>query len=550
MKKDPLQRGPTPYELLGIEPGAGDDEINRAAAVGAGEQGEATAAARELNDPVRRALVDLFLYQDRYLDDLAFDEPFETLSETAARRHADERWRAIEKRGFPLSAATHSIAVLSYWEARGSGRNGPDLPTLPDLTARLWEAALSRFAALCASEAFWTEWGVVTGHRVDGEAAANAFGRYLTDELEAMAGLRMGNGDVPGEGRIREQIALFRSELEAARALSQLKVLSGRGLSPAAIAAGPYLLAEVGLLEKVRAAVEERRADLLPLFTPFAVIGRLVDEKEYDSALGALGRLDEDERTSPNAHRIEAKLHLGIGLRDLEADRVDDAFGHWERAIARAGERSLVAVPLSESVLGKAKLQHSREEYDDAIVLLQRALPLGERGILRVPLAHFLFERADKRIEHGTAGAGDEETDLGPAIAEMRGAVADLEEAVALDPTNSEIRDRRNEAEDLLGALLARAKPEAATVEPATSPTADTTSEGPAPGAAAQSPAPKRGSALMAVGIALWVGVGLLALVAYPLLMPQHLGGAGTIIAIGVAVGWIATNAIGWVLLR
>ena len=84
---------------------------------------------QDLRDPVRRALVDLFLFQDRYLDDLAFDDPLETLSETAARRRADERWRAVEKRGFPMPAATHSIAVLTYWEARASGRNGPDLPT-------------------------------------------------------------------------------------------------------------------------------------------------------------------------------------------------------------------------------------------------------------------------------------------------------------------------------------------------------------------------------------------------------------------------------------
>ena len=183
--------------------------------------------------------------------------------------------------------------------------------------------------------------------------------------------------------------------------------------------------------------------------------------------------------------------------------------------------------------------------------MLQRALPLAERGILGVPLAHFLHERADKRIERATARSGDDEANLGPAIAEMRGAVADLEEAVTLDPTNGEIRDRRNEAEDMLTALLARAGPEAAAVvEPAADEAAaDAPSDEPTP-VAAQSPAAKQGSALMAVGIALWVGVGLLALVAYPLLMPQHFGGLGTVIVIGVAVGWIATNAVGWFLLR
>ena len=551
MKKDPLQQDPTAYELLGVEPGAGDEELVRTAAMDGAVPGEATAAARELRDPIRRLLVDFFLYQDRYLDDLAFDDPFDTLNQVRTR--AAEHWRAIEKRGFPLAGATHSIAVLSYWEARGARRAGADPPAPPDVAARLWEAALSRFAALCASEAFWAEWCAMTGNRAAGETGANALEQRITDELEAMAGLRRETGDVRGAERLREHLALFRSELEAARALSELKVLSGRGLSPTAITAGPYLLAEVGLLEKVRTVVEERRPDLLPLFSPFAVIERLVQEREYDSARSALERLDAGSRASREVRRIETGLWLGLALGDIRADRFDDAFDHWERAIASADNRPSVAAPLSESVLGKAKLLQSREAHDEAIALLRRALPLGEREILRVPLAHFLFERAERGIARATVAAGDEATGLDPAIATLRGAVADLEDAVALDLANGEIRDRRNEAEDLLGGLLARTQPEQTTVtEPAAEgeKKADAPPARPSPATIARSPAAKGGSALRAVAIALWVGVGLLALVAYPLIMPHRLGGAGTIIAIGVALGWIATNAIGWALLR
>jgi tetratricopeptide (TPR) repeat protein len=551
MKRDPLQRGPTAYDVLGVGPDAGNDEIDRAVSAGAGP-GEAAAAAEDLRDPARRALIDLFLYQDRYLDDLAFDDPLETLSETGARRAAAERWRAVEKRGFPMPAATHSIAVLSYWEARGSGRNGPDLPTSPDVTGRLWEAALSRFAALCASEAFWTEWGVVTGNRGVGEAAAAALESGLVDELEEMAATVRGRGDVPGEARVREHLALFRSELRSARALPALRVLSGRGLSPAAITAGPHLLAEIGLLEKVQAAVEAQHPDLLRLFSPLAHIGLLVEEKEYGSAYGALERLDPAAREAPEARELETRVHLELGLAALAADRTDEALGHWERAIDRAEVRSWVAAPVSEAALTRAKLLHSREDRDGAILLLQRTLPLAERGILGVPLAHFLLERANGRIERATAGAGDGEADLGPAIAEARGAVADLEEAVLLDPTNGEIRDRRNEAEDLLRGLVARAGPEAVEVgeQADAPPAADTPTVEPEPAAAVQPPIATRGSVLVAAGVTLWVGIGLLAFVAYPLLMPQHLGGTGTIIALGVAVGWIATNAVGWVLLR
>ncbi len=545
MKKDPLQREATAYERIGLAPGEIDPGAFPAIPLVADDTADAVAVGEELRDPVRRALVDLFLYQDRYLDDLAFDDPLETLGETPARRRVAERWRAIERRGFPMPAATHSIAVLSYWEARGSGRNGPDLPTPPDVTARLWEAALCRFAALCASEAFWTEWGVVTGNRGAADGGAAALERHLADELEAMAALRVENGDIPGEARVREHIALFRSELEAARALPALKVLSGRGLSPAAIAAGPRLLAEVGLLEKVQAAVGELRPDLLPRFSPIALIDRLVEEREYEGALGAIERLEPEAREAPDVRRLEARVLLELGRGDLEAGRIDDAIARWHRAIALAEVRSAVAVPISGAVLGAAKLLHSREEHDEAIALLQKALPLGERELVGVPLAHFLLERAEARMARATDGADDE-----TAIAELRGAVADLEEAVTLDPTNGETRDRRNEAEDQLRSLLASAGPEP--VEPGP---VDRVAAAPAgePGSAAENrpqAEQSRVSALGALGIALWVGVGLLALVAYPLMMPQRLGGVGTLIALGVAVGWIAANAVGYMLLR
>jgi hypothetical protein len=70
------------------------------------------------------------------------------------------------------------------------------------------------------------------------------------------------------------------------------------------------------------------------------------------------------------------------------------------------------------------------------------------------------------------------------------------------------------------------------------------------PEPAPQQQATGRASVLVAIGIALWVGVSLLALVAYPLLMTQRFGGTGTIIALGVALGWIALNAVGWFFLR
>lgn len=554
MKRDPLQpasiperKKEEPSDPRGRGLGASEEEM------GSSPEGprEADGSAIEFDRPAAPGspmlqdgvLADFFLYQERYLDDLAFNDPIEALAEVTERRRVDERWRAIERRGFPLPAATHSIALLSYWEARGSGRNGPNLPTPPDTTARLWDAALSRFAALAASEDFWTEWGVLSKNRGAAEIAAYALERHLTDELGAIVARLRESGDVHGEARFREHRALFRSELRAARALPALRILSGRGLSPAAIAAGPALLAEVGLLDKVRASVEAQCPDQLPLFSMFARIRQLVEDGEYESALGALERLDPAERGIAETRDLETRARFDLGLRALAADRTDEAFGHWERAYTLVEVRSAVAHPVSEAVLAKAKVLYSSEERDEAIRLLQRAVPFGERELLGAPLAHFLLERAEGRIARATGG--EEDADPNSTVAEVRGAVADLEEAVALDPENAGLRERRNAADSLLQALLARAGPGVGAGDATAAPPDDLVPE-----PAVQPQAGRRSAALTAVGVALWVGIGLLALVAYPIVMPQHLGGTGTLVALGVAVGWIAANAVGWVLIR
>lgn len=547
MRRDPYQQEPTAYDRLGVELGALGQELEAAASAdgAAASDAEREVALAVLADPASRALEDLFLYQDSFLDELAFNEPIGVLAETPARRRIDEHWQEIERRGFPIPSATHSIAVLSYWDARSGGRAGADLPTPPDVIARLRDGALCRYAALAASPDFWVEWGRITGNRGNARAMADALERRLEDELLEIAARLRERGDVHGEERCREHVALFQSELRAARSLPDVKPLAGRALAPVAIRAGPYLLGEVDLLDKVRAAVGAQHPDLLPYFSPLAHIALLVEDREHGAALSALGRLVPDERDGPEAHELEARARLGAGMGALAVDRVDEAVSHWERAMELAGARSEVAVPVSEAVLARAKLFRSREDSDAAIALLQRALPLGERTLLGVPLAFFLAERAEARVRRAAESAGVEDADLAPAIAEARGAVADLEEAVVLDPTNGEIRDRRNDAADLLAALIARAGP--ATVEP------EGRGEAPADEAAAPveaGPAATRSSPLVAIGVALWIGIGLVAFVAYPLLMPRYLGQAGTIIAAGVALGWIATNAVGWFLLR
>ncbi len=516
------------------------------------------ATVDETTDPDTRTLDDLFLYQDRYLEDLGFADPIETLGETGIRRQVADQWRAREQRSFPNPGATHSLAVLLYWEARGSGRNGAQLPTTPGSTDRLWTGALVRFAALCASDTFWIEWGVLAGkiEAVRDRALAPLLVDRLTRELETIASRLRETGDHPAAARYEEHLARFRTELEAAERLPALRILSGRGLSPAAIVAGPQLLAEVGMLDKVRDAIAPQQPELLPLFERHAWIRRLVDEGQHEVALQALERVETGERGRAALRALELAALFGGAEQTLQAGRIEDAARYWERGLRLAEDPEPVATRIAETATAEAAALEERGQHSTAIELLERVVTLGQDSAVRAMLGAALRRRAAARIE-AVVDESAEESVTEEGIETIREEVDHLERAAALDPGNSETLDVLEYARRVLADLEAG---------PAAAPPAPVASEpmpdpSPVTGAA---PRPQRGNLLARMranegggrplvfyaGAALWLGITILVVVAYPLVLPRSLGGTGAVLALALAGGWGLANVIGVMALR
>lgn len=500
-------------------------------------------AVDETADPAVHALDDLFRYQDRYLEDLGFNDPIETLGETATRRRIADMWRMREQRSFPNPGATHSLALLLYWEARGSGRNAAQLPSPPDSTDRLWTGALTRFAALCASEAFWIEWGVLAG-RIDEARSgglAAALVNHLSLELETIAARLHERGDHPAAARFEEHLALFRSELEAAKGLPALRILSGRGLSPAAIVAGPLLLSEVGMLEKVREAIAPQRPDLLDLFDRYAWIQRLVQEEQYEAALQALERIEPAARAEPAVRGLE-EVSLTRGAEQAHrAGRFEDAARHWDRALHMAELVGPVKTQITTIATEEAAVLRGRGEDGAAIELLERVEPLVQDPAIAGLLSAALVHRAGERLA-GASGEDRRPDDRNERYREARLGIADLERAVRLDPANRAAQEALEQGYRLVDGLggsdPAPIEGEAGvSVAPASPPAG--------PGVQVDGP-----SILFYAGAALWLGITLLVLVAYPLVLPRALGGMGTLVALALAGGWVLANVAGLLVLR
>jgi tetratricopeptide (TPR) repeat protein len=506
--------------------------------------------------PESRVLDDFFKYQDRYLDDLGFNEPIDYLGTTSARRELAELWQSRERRAFPNPGATHTLAVLYYWEARASGRNGPQLPTAPDTIDRLWTEALVRFAALSASDTFWSEWGVLTGNSeiVAGGSIALALAERIEIELSTIATRLREMGDHPAATRFEIHLSRFEAELEAARHLPPLRILSGRGLSPAAIVAGPHLLEEVGMLTKVRDAIASQHPETLSLFERYSFIDHLLTSGRYETALHALEQIDPVERAKPQLRTQEiAALREAAGLA-IRACMAEDAVHHWERLVRMgedpAGETERIAT------LATARAEELVEEGESgaAIDLLEPFLLLGPSTAIPALLGALLFRRGSAWIDAASAESGAEErTEADREV--IRKGVEDLERAATLDPGNAEIASALERARGVQGT----------TGGPV--PSAPGLSV-PGPALGGSSPAPtdgksrpdrlsrvslsgEKGAGLrFYLGAALWFGITLLIAIAYPLLLPRTFGVLGILIAFGLAAVWVLANVVGFVAIR
>ncbi|MFW6119007.1 MAG: hypothetical protein ACOC7S_01580 [Planctomycetota bacterium] len=120
--RDPLQTEQTPYEVLGVEPGASGAEVDQAfmAALSKGIPPNKAKSARDaLRDPSRRAWYGMLEYDGEALaqfDGSVLKDP--SVLEPVRRATTGKRWEKMLKRGFPALPMVHILGVFWYWWAK------------------------------------------------------------------------------------------------------------------------------------------------------------------------------------------------------------------------------------------------------------------------------------------------------------------------------------------------------------------------------------------------------------------------------------------------
>ncbi len=435
--RDPFETEPTPYELLGVEPGATPQAVEQAFGAAVRHQPARVNRLKLARDllkqrPRERALVDLLLYDDAGLAAADPNPLVDPDALTPARRaETAAAWEGAFYNTCPDPVAGHNLAVLWYWwavhaeEQESAGQGGEVI--------KCWQRAIAYWVMLLATPEFLAVQAQRCG--TSAQALRSDLTELLSNRLhEGVRSHRNAGNDALAE-RYRGLALALATELRVADDLAAIGIRTARG----PLCCGPMLLGLQGRMSalrgKVKQALERRPEDsrLLRLdaaLSPYAAIAVLLDQNRSAQALEALDALPAAEQAAREVQTLRARALYAQGTALGEHGQLAEALQTWSKAAALSRRLSLSPPEDFAQRMAGLCAQHALALQDrdlgEAIELLARGLVLAEDAKLAATLAELLTRRAEQRLARpgGADGeAGDEA---------LRLALADLERAEEL----------------------------------------------------------------------------------------------------------------------
>lgn len=402
--KDPLHRQQTPYEILGLSHGATPAEIDKAFKLGLVKRvnvQKLTGAKVALERPVDRAVLDLLHYDDAISERLVPD-PRGSESLAAANRSATaSAWEAQLRRSFPDYAIAHALAVLWYWWAFSESERAGEESRGSSSVRELWRTAIGYWAMVIAGDDFWESQRILPQ-----EITRNV--QHALEERLAADIHRFAQAGGPEAETFHKLELTLKTEIRTARALAAADIRANRSR----LACGAILLERLGLLEKIRAQIDQAieaspsNGALIATrdaLSPFSAINALIDGKQYQAALDEIDRLPAAERDSKEVWRLEAQALFERGRQEVSLGRFDAALDLWKKALSRAQVEAVkrtIHDELVETVHARAAALQSKQQ-DEAIRLLEKALKVVHSTKLDLTLGEILCTRGIARILEG-----------------------------------------------------------------------------------------------------------------------------------------------------
>jgi hypothetical protein len=393
--KDPFNAEPTPYEILGIEPGAApvvqENAYRRRLAAGV-KAVELQTARAWLRDPERMLLVDAFEYDAGVFSRLGLgaDDLALTARERTRERLESELRDWINRRGRSAddgAALGHALFVLSYFSGVvRAGAAGADA-----FGVQIWRRTIGYFAFVRANAQS------LPAFQADDPVRPRIEEQLIAREQTGAAGYH-------------ELRAMIPIELRAARELRASGLSDGIGF-------GPLLADNLGFrgaLSEVIAAEQRKRPThealrfLSGVFHGLAAVYALRERRDFSGALAAIQRMPTAERNRSEVQhaRAEISFELGKTLASAVGARNEaQVMDAWEVARNAAGTSALRAEVESEieSYCVRRATELSRFAVDDAAQLLRRARKSADTSKVRAGLLAILRQQVHEVSERNPA---------------------------------------------------------------------------------------------------------------------------------------------------
>jgi tetratricopeptide (TPR) repeat protein len=447
--KDPLQKEINPYEILGVHPEASAGDIDRAFGVAVGRnprQVQQLTRARQIlkQQPVERALIDLFLYDSEVLLKLEPSPALDTtILEIPQRAATAKAWEGQLRKSFPHLAQIHSLAILWYWwavheEAQWAlSEPPPENPRGPYSVTELWRRAIAYWVMLVATPGFWN-----ARPQVPGDAVEEIQRKIIEERLRRR--LQDGVKQHKDQPKLAEAYHTLELALSTELKTAQDLALTGIKTRSGAVCCGPIMLTLHGQLTKFRQKIEaalektpgdERLRALRDALSPYTQIGVLLEKNRPEQALKAIESLPDEEQSKAEVVHLRLRAWYAQGQALAEQERFAEALETWGQALHLARERNLPVPDGLEAQLAetchKAALHLQQRDQEGAIALLEKGQALVEDPKIRETLGTLLSKRGVETFNEGQKELVQNRQNP-EALRKLKRGLADLEQAARL----------------------------------------------------------------------------------------------------------------------
>ncbi len=482
--KDPLQLSENAYEVLLIDPdGLVDNQLvaRQFKLKEVFTRKNAREARNTLVNPLSRALVDVFIFENRFLAKLS--EKICREPQLLVSRRGDIR-RGLENKlteMFPYYPCIYTLAVLSYWEAvyleekRWAGLEQADFPQPAGLgqlieLEKAWTDTVLYWAALINSKDFWLEWlelkkenGLLLDQGHDIPKLQQAISDHLGKQINSYSERYRLAGRQAEALFFSDSSAKLSNEIRSGSVLAALEIRESFGSRSYLFACGPGLLQKYSQIEKVKNAIRAARLkqpqnqdlqELEKALSPLAGIYDLLKEGKLDRAKEELNKIDPAAVDDSELNSCRMNLAFKQGSQAFSVGREEDGFQFWKECLYHGQLNDEQKAGISRLVLEKVKSLQLHEPQK-AISMLERVLNIFPDREMSGNLSLLLMQRGigaynngiqeiDGLFQHIHQSGSLSWPDDGPFKASnflqaSENSINDLTKALSLDPGNQKI---------------------------------------------------------------------------------------------------------------